>query len=147
MNPRDAVKLSYPFVVAADLEAGGWVIKFPDLSGCMTQADTFEEVGIMAQDAFETWMDAMAELGRDVPPPSDYPLPSWDWTDRDQDQEILTTSQVASILGVTARRVRQLADSRQVGQKTTNGLLFHRSDLEHLRVRRPGRPARHAVAE
>src|SRR5438067_4336204 len=61
----------YPFYVIAD-PAGGYVIDFPDLPGCMTQVDSIGEVGAMADEIRTLWIETAYEIGEDIPPPS-YP--------------------------------------------------------------------------
>ncbi len=63
--------LEYPFNVLADPD-GGYVVVFPDLPGCMTQADTYEEIAFMAEDVRRLWIETAYDLGRDIPLPS-YP--------------------------------------------------------------------------
>jgi predicted RNase H-like HicB family nuclease len=60
----------YTFVAQAHPDEEGWVIFFPDLPGCMTQADTWDEVAINARDAFDSWMDVTEEHGMPIPTPS-----------------------------------------------------------------------------
>lgn len=63
--------LEYPFNVIADPD-GGYVIEYPDLPGCLSQADTMDEVGPMAADARRAWLTAAFEDGQEIPLPS-YP--------------------------------------------------------------------------
>src|SRR5215212_4529624 len=63
--------LEYPFQVIASRE-GGYVVVYPDLPGCMTQADTVAEIPELAEDARRLWIETEYEDGRDIPPPS-YP--------------------------------------------------------------------------
>ena len=65
------LRLEYPFNVLADPD-GGYVIEFPDLKGCLTQADTLDEVAPMAEEARTLWIEAAYENGIDIPLPS-YP--------------------------------------------------------------------------
>lgn len=51
-----------------------------------------------------------------------------------------TAAQVAAMLGVTVGRVRQLAHSRSVGERTIDGWQFTGGDVVALRDRKPGRP-------
>lgn len=68
----DYLALEYPFSVIADPD-GGYVVEFPDLLGCVTQAETLDEVVPMARDAFEIWMESAYEQeDLEIPPPS-YP--------------------------------------------------------------------------
>ena len=61
----------YSFNIVAD-EDGGYVVKYPDLPGCITQVDTLEEVPAMAREIFELWVESELEVGHSIPPPT-YP--------------------------------------------------------------------------
>lgn len=63
------IGLQYPFNVHADPD-GGYVVVFPDLPGCMTQAEDLEELAPMAEDARTGWIETEYELGHDIPLPS-----------------------------------------------------------------------------
>jgi antitoxin HicB len=63
--------LQYPFNVLVDPE-GGYVIDYPDLLGCMTQAEAVEEIPMMAEEARRLWIETAYEQGQDIPTPS-YP--------------------------------------------------------------------------
>ncbi len=65
------LSLAYPFEAAADKD-GGWVVTFPDLPGCMTQADSMDELADMAEDARRAWIESAYEDGDVIPLPS-YP--------------------------------------------------------------------------
>jgi len=64
--------LAYPFRVEADPD-GGYVISFPDLPGCLTQAETIAEIGLRAEEARTLWIETEYEAGEDIPPPSRAP--------------------------------------------------------------------------
>lgn len=66
------LRLSYPFNVIA-AEEGGFVIVFPDLPGCMTQVESADEIGPMAEDARRMWIEVEYESGSDIPLPSPAP--------------------------------------------------------------------------
>ena len=68
---RGLLALEYPFNVVADPD-GGYVIVFPDLPGCMTQVETLDEIGPMADEIRRLWIETEFERGNDIPPPS-YP--------------------------------------------------------------------------
>ncbi len=74
-TPRKSLEeylaLQYPMQVIAAPE-GGYVIVFPDLPGCLTQVETADEIGPMAEDARRSWMESVYEFGPDIPLPS-YP--------------------------------------------------------------------------
>lgn len=63
------LSLQYPFNVLADPD-GGYVAVFPDLSGCITQGDTLEELVAMADEARKLWIETEYERGNDIPLPS-----------------------------------------------------------------------------
>ena len=128
----------YSFIAKADLVSGGWVIIYPDLPGCITQADTYEEIGDMAKDAFETWVEAQIEDGRPIPQPSDFSVPGWDW--EAVGEPLMTTKEVAEELNVTPRRVLAIAKSRRLGRKFGKSVMFRRSDVTNLMPGSIGRP-------
>lgn len=49
-----------------------FIVSFPDAPGVMTHGATREEAAIMADDAIITWLTAMIDAGRPIPPPSPY---------------------------------------------------------------------------
>ena len=62
------MKLYYPAIFISD--GDGYTVEFPDLPGCVTQGDSFEEAFEMAEDAASGWILTSIEDGEDVPPPS-----------------------------------------------------------------------------
>lgn len=69
MSLEDYRALEYSFMVWADPD-GGYVITYPDLPGCITQADTLDEIVPMAEDARRSWIEIAYEEGVDIPMPS-----------------------------------------------------------------------------
>jgi antitoxin HicB len=61
----------YSFNVIADPD-GGYVVVYPDLPGCITQADALDEVATMAEDVRRGWIETALKNGMPIPPPS-YP--------------------------------------------------------------------------
>lgn len=53
--------LPYKMEITPDPDEGGYVASFPDLPGCLTYADTLEELLLMAEDAKRTWLEAALE--------------------------------------------------------------------------------------
>ncbi|WP_320202210.1 type II toxin-antitoxin system HicB family antitoxin [Agrobacterium sp. rho-13.3] len=53
-----------------DEDGGGYVVSVPDLPGCMSDGETYEEAGHNVEDAIACWLEAAGELGRDAPVPS-----------------------------------------------------------------------------
>ena len=50
-------------------ENPGWVAKVKELPGCITQADSFEELEEMIYDAMRSWIEVALEDGIPVPEP------------------------------------------------------------------------------
>ncbi len=65
--------LGYRFDVIADPD-GGYVIRFPDLPGCLTQVDSIDDVGPAADEIKTLWIETEYERGAAIPPPT-YPEP------------------------------------------------------------------------
>lgn len=65
--------------------------------------------------------------------------------------ELLTTEQVAEILGIKRVQVTRLAHSRNVGWQIGRDILFRPEDVEALRIRKvgypSGRPRKSAVTD
>ncbi len=66
--PEEYLALRYPFEVIADPD-GAYVIRFPDLPGCMTQVESLEEVPAMAEEIRTLWIETEYDLGHDIPLP------------------------------------------------------------------------------
>ncbi len=49
-----------------------FVVTVPELPGCMTHGKTYEEAVRQGQDAIESVVDTLVEIGRPVPPPRVY---------------------------------------------------------------------------
>jgi antitoxin HicB len=64
------LSLDYPMTVYPDAE-GGFVAEIKDLPGCMTQAETIEELMENINEARELWIETVYESGkRDIPLPA-----------------------------------------------------------------------------
>lgn len=65
------LKLPYKVEVFTenDPDDPGFVASIPDLPGCITQADTFAELGEMIEDAKRSWLEAAIEHGISIPEP------------------------------------------------------------------------------
>ncbi len=60
--------LSYPFVIHP-AEEGGFVAEVEELSGCITQGETLEEVSELIKDASQAWIEVAYESGEEIPLP------------------------------------------------------------------------------
>ena len=61
--------LEYSFSAIADPD-GGYVVVFPDLPGCMTQAESLDEIPYMAEDVRVGWLETVYDAD-----PNGIPLP------------------------------------------------------------------------
>ncbi len=64
------MSLPYRVEVVEDKEEGGYALHCPELSGCMTCADTIEQGFRMIEDAKREWFTACLEDGITIPEPS-----------------------------------------------------------------------------
>jgi antitoxin HicB len=53
----------------SDDENPGWVARVKELPGCITQADSFEELEGMIRDALRSWIEVALEDGIPIPEP------------------------------------------------------------------------------
>jgi len=63
-------RLRYSVVLLPDHEAGGFTVEVPDLPGCVTEGDTFEEALEMAEEAIEGFLVVMKKDGDPIPMPT-----------------------------------------------------------------------------
>ena len=68
--------LPYRLEIIPDKEEGGYVINYPDLPGCMSCADTKEDIWYMAEDAKKAWLAAALEDGYEIPLPTAEKIPA-----------------------------------------------------------------------
>ncbi len=68
---EEYLELPYTIEVLYDDSDGepGWVASVVELPGCITQGDTFEELGEMIHEAMLGWIEIVLEDGREVPEP------------------------------------------------------------------------------
>jgi len=64
------LNLSYPITIHPDPD-GGYVAEIEELPGCMTQAETLDEVFKAIEDARQVWIRGTYEMGQDIPLPRD----------------------------------------------------------------------------
>ena len=63
------MRLPYRMEIIPDTAEGGYVVRFPELPGCLTCADTLEEAVRNAADCKKEWLIAAMEDGIDIPEP------------------------------------------------------------------------------
>lgn len=62
------LSLPYSMEVVPE-EEGGYCVFFPELPGCITTVDKFEDIKKYAENAKKTWFKAMLEDGEEIPLP------------------------------------------------------------------------------
>lgn len=63
-----ATSYTYPAIFTKE-SIGGYSIRFPQLDGCFSQGDTFEEALRMAADAMALYLFSLEEDGETIPAP------------------------------------------------------------------------------
>ena len=66
---EEYMKLPYRMEIEEDTYEGGYVVSFPDLPGCLTCAESFDEILPMATDAKRIWFEAAIEDGVEIQEP------------------------------------------------------------------------------
>jgi antitoxin HicB len=51
-------------------DGGGFLAFVPDLPGCMSDGDTYEQAAHNVAGAIESWIEAAREMGRPIPGPT-----------------------------------------------------------------------------
>ena len=68
---EEYMRLKYRMELIPDEAEGGYTVRYPDLPGCITCADTPENAVRNAEDARREWFAAAMEEGIEIPEPSD----------------------------------------------------------------------------
>lgn len=66
---EEYMALPYTIEIIPDVDQGGWLIKVKELPGCLSQADTWEEILPMIREAMLLWLETALELGDPIPEP------------------------------------------------------------------------------
>lgn len=68
---EEYLQLPYTIEVVRDEGDGfaGWFARVLELPGCMTQADTFDELDEMVEDAMRSWIEVALDSGFPIPEP------------------------------------------------------------------------------
>ncbi len=61
--------LPYKLEIIEDPYEGGYIPSFPDQPGCLTFAETMEELIVLIEDAKRTWFEGMLEIGMPINEP------------------------------------------------------------------------------
>ena len=63
------MSLPYTIEIIPDIENGGYVAKVVELKGCITQANSWEKLKEMIEDAMRCWLKAAIEENDNIPLP------------------------------------------------------------------------------
>ena len=61
------LRLPYTIEIIPDEDDGGYVARIRELPGCLTQADTWEELHEMVEDAKRLWLESALAHGDAIP--------------------------------------------------------------------------------
>ncbi len=61
--------LPYTLVLHPDAADGGWVMEIRELPGCLSQADAWDEILPMIEDAKRLWLEVALDHGIPIPEP------------------------------------------------------------------------------
>ncbi|MBE6896293.1 MAG: toxin-antitoxin system HicB family antitoxin [Ruminococcaceae bacterium] len=63
------MSMPYRMEIIPDTKEGGYVVRFPELPGCLTCAETVEEAVKNAEECKKEWLTAAIEDGINIPEP------------------------------------------------------------------------------
>lgn len=66
---EEYLAMPYRLEITPDADEGGFVASYPELPGCLTCAETMEEVVRNAEDAKRLWLEAAIEDGIEIREP------------------------------------------------------------------------------
>ncbi len=62
--------LPYTIEIIPDTDEGGYVARIKELRGCMTQAETWDELIQMIEESKQGWLEVALERGHPIPEPT-----------------------------------------------------------------------------
>lgn len=68
---NDYLSMSYRMEIAEDRDEGGYVVSFPELSGCISCGETIDSAVSNAMDAKRAWLEAALADGIPIREPGD----------------------------------------------------------------------------
>lgn len=64
------MSVKYPILITEDPIEGGYTVSIPDLPGCITCCQRWQDVPVMIEDAKRAWITAAIEEGILIPEPT-----------------------------------------------------------------------------
>jgi excisionase family DNA binding protein len=149
------MRYTYEAIFTEDLEAGCFTVDFPDLPGCFTEGDTFQEATEMAADALHLYLGGNEFDGTlNNLPTFNHPIEDGEKrvlisVDTNLSEIGLSTTETARRLGVSVGRVQQLVakgelTSIKFGRDRFISAQSIQNRLQH--PRKAGRPKKVATA-
>lgn len=65
------MNVKYPLLIIEDQIEGGYTISIPDLPGCVTCCQRWQDIPEMIEDAKRAWITAAIRAGVRIPEPTD----------------------------------------------------------------------------
>ena len=62
-----------PYTIEIVPDDGAWFVRIKELSGCITEVDTWEEIHDAAEEIKYLWLELALEKGRPIPEPVGLP--------------------------------------------------------------------------
>lgn len=62
--------MSLPYTIEIIPDEGAWFVRVKELKGCMTEADGWDEILPMIEDAKRLWLEVALEHGDPIPEPA-----------------------------------------------------------------------------
>jgi antitoxin HicB len=66
---EDYINLPYPLIITPD-EEGGYGVEIPDLPGCFTYAEKWDDIPSQVREAMTSWIGSALKHGDPIPEPS-----------------------------------------------------------------------------
>lgn len=64
--------MSLPYTLEVIPDDGAWFVQIPELPGCMTEVDEWDEILPAIEDAKRLWLELALERARDIPEPTSF---------------------------------------------------------------------------
>lgn len=114
--------LSLPYTIEVVAERAGdrqeWFAKVVELPGCMTQAERFEDLRGMIQDAMRAWIETSMEAGWPIPEPRSLEKYSGRFVTRVSRSLHRELAETAAREGVSMNAFVNMALAKAVGRDT-----------------------------
>ncbi len=62
--------MALPYTIEIIPDDGAWFVQIKELSGCMTEVDTWDEILPAIEEAKHLWLELALERGRPIPEPA-----------------------------------------------------------------------------